>query len=160
LPDAINAAGITPYAAMLAAEAAVEAVRLRRPDAGQREGYRSESYYLAALALSEASSLNDEAADAVKDGERAAQCVLLRDLFGPFPLHPVTVQPDVLAWNGRLVVRLAQAIYDERRWGDMPLLGDALLDAGCDNEEVLAHCRAGGEHIRGCWVLDLCLGRG
>ena len=52
-----------------------------------------------------------------------------------------------------------QALYDERRWGDMPILGDALLDAGCDVEEAVAHCRVGGEHVRGCWVIDLCLGK-
>jgi hypothetical protein len=91
--------------------------------------------------------------------ERADQATLLRDIFGPLPFRPVTVHPAVLAWNDRLVVRLAGAIYEERRWGDMPILHDALLDAGCDNEEVLAHCRAGGEHGRGCWVLDLCLGK-
>jgi hypothetical protein len=71
----------------------------------------------------------------------------------------VTVHPDVLAWNDRLVVRLVQAIYEEKRWGDMPILGDALLDAGCDNDEMLAHCRAGGEHVRGCWVVDVLLGK-
>jgi hypothetical protein len=91
--------------------------------------------------------------------ERANQARLLRNLFGPLPFRPVAIQPPVLAWDDRLVVRLAQAIYDERRWGDMPILGDALLDAGCDNEEVLAHCRAGGEHVRGCWVVDLLLGK-
>jgi hypothetical protein len=88
-----------------------------------------------------------------------ALAALLRDILGPLPFRPMTVHPDVVAWNDRLVVRLAQAIYDERRWGDMPLLGDALLDAGCDNEEVLAHCRDGGEHVRGCWVVDLLLGK-
>jgi hypothetical protein len=87
------------------------------------------------------------------------QANLLLDIFGPLPFWSVTVHSDVLAWNDQLVVRLAQAIYDERRWGDMPILGDALLDAGCDNEEVLAHCRAGGEHVRGCWVVDLLLGK-
>ena len=83
----------------------------------------------------------------------------LRDIVGPLPFRPVTVHPDVLAWGDRTVPRLAQAIYDERRWGDMPILGDALLDAGCDNDEVVAHCRDGQEHVRGCWVLDLCLGK-
>jgi hypothetical protein len=85
---------------------------------------------------------------------------LLRDIFGPLPFRPVTIDPSVLAWNDRLVVRLAQAIYDERRWGDLPLLGDALMDAGCDEDEVLAHCRSSGEHVRGCWVVDVLLGKG
>jgi hypothetical protein len=91
--------------------------------------------------------------------ERPAQSNLLRDIFGPLPFRAVTIGPSVLAWNDRLVVRLAQAIYEERRWGDMPILGDALLDAGLDDDEVVAHCRAGGEHVRGCWALDLLLGK-
>jgi hypothetical protein len=92
--------------------------------------------------------------------EKTAQVSLLRDIFGPLPFQPVTIHAHVLAWNDRLVVRLAQAIYDERRWADLPILADALLDAGCDQEEVLAHCRAGGDHVRGCWVVDLLLGKG
>jgi hypothetical protein len=96
---------------------------------------------------------------AVLTQQRREQTALLRDILGPRPFRPVTVNPDVLAWNDRLVPRLAQAIYEERRWGDMPILGDALLDAGCDNDEVVAHCRSGGEHLRGCWVVDLLLGK-
>lgn len=92
-------------------------------------------------------------------GEQLVQADLLRDIFGHLLFGPVTVHPDVLAWNDRLVVRLARAIYEERRWGDMPILADALLDAGCDNEEVMAHCRTGGEHVRGCWVVDLLRGK-
>ncbi len=85
---------------------------------------------------------------------------LVRDLFGPLLFRPVTIPPDVLAWGDRLVVRLARALYEGRRWGDMPLLADALLDAGCDNEEVVAHCREQGTaHVRGCWVIDLLLGK-
>ena len=85
---------------------------------------------------------------------------LLRDIFGPLPFRPLTIEPSVLAWNDRLVVRLAQGIYDERRWGDMPVLADALLDAGCDNEAMLSHAREqGSSHVRGCWVLDLLLNK-
>jgi hypothetical protein len=91
--------------------------------------------------------------------ELAAQCSLMRDLIGPLPFRPVTVRPHVLAWDDRLVPRLAQGIYDERQWGDMPVLHDALLDAGCDDDQVMAHCRAGGDHVRGCWAVDLVLGK-
>jgi hypothetical protein len=87
------------------------------------------------------------------------QCDLLRCIFGNRLRPGPPVPSDVLRWNDATVRRIAQAIYDERRWGDMPLLGDALLDAGCDNDEVLAHCRIGGEHVRGCWVVDLLLGK-
>ena len=91
--------------------------------------------------------------------EAGCETALLCDIFGPLPFRPVTIDPSVLAWNAPLVPRLAQAIYDKRRWGDMPILGDALLDAGCGDEGILAHCRSGGEHVRGCWVVDLLLGK-
>jgi hypothetical protein len=89
--------------------------------------------------------------------ERRVQTHLLRDLFGPLPFRPVPIDPHVLAWNDRLVVRLAGAIYEERRWGDVPILGDAFLDAGCDDENLIAHCRSEGPHVRGCWAIDLIL---
>src|SRR5262249_49484390 len=85
---------------------------------------------------------------------------LLREIFGLLPLRQVAVHPDLLAWNDRLVVRLAQSIYDGRRWGDLPLLGDALLDAGCDDEQLLSHAREqGAVHTRGCCLIDLLLGK-
>jgi hypothetical protein len=65
----------------------------------------------------------------------------------------------VLTWNDGTVPRIAQHIYDERRWNDMPILGDALLDAGCDDEELLSHCRGDGPHVRGCWAVDLILNK-
>jgi hypothetical protein len=91
--------------------------------------------------------------------EKQAQAALLRDIFGPLPFRPVTIQPQVLAWNDRLVVRLAQSIYDQRNWSDMAVLHDALLDAGCDEQEVLDHCKGPGPHSRGCWIIDLLLNK-
>jgi len=93
-----------------------------------------------------------------KSDELAAQCALLRCLFGN-PFRPSPALPAaVLAWNDRLVPRLAQAIYDERRWNNLPLLADALLDAGCEDEALMDHCRRGGEHARGCYAVDVILG--
>src|SRR5262249_48023583 len=66
-----------------------------------------------------------------KAAERRAHCEWLRDILGPLLFRPVVVTREVLAWEDRLVARLAQGIYDERRWCDMPVLADALLDAGC-----------------------------
>jgi hypothetical protein len=83
---------------------------------------------------------------------------ILLELFGN-PFRPVALDPTWLDWSGGTVPKLAQAIYDERRFGDMPILADALEEAGCDNADVLAHCRSSGEHVRGCWVLDLLLGK-
>jgi hypothetical protein len=56
-------------------------------------------------------------------------------------------------------VRVAKAIYQSRAFQDMPILADALEDAGCDNADILAHCRRPGPHVRGCWVVDLILGK-
>ena len=86
---------------------------------------------------------------------------LLRDVFGPLPFRPVTVHPDVMAWNDRLVPRLAEGIYDERAFDRMGILADALLDAGCDNENMLSHAREQGSvHNRGCWLIDILLNKG
>jgi hypothetical protein len=54
---------------------------------------------------------------------------------------------------------LARAIYDDHAFGRMPILEDALRDAGCDNEEIMSHCGSDGPHVRGCWVVDLILGK-
>jgi hypothetical protein len=84
---------------------------------------------------------------------------LVRDIFGdPFqPVPPLAL--EVLSWNGGTVVRLAQAMYDARDFTNMGLLADALLDAGCADEGLLAHCRAAVSHARGCWAVDAVLGR-
>jgi hypothetical protein len=103
---------------------------------------------------------------AVRD-EKAAQLGLLRDIFGnPSRLHayvddsfqPVTIEPSWLSVNNRAVHRIAEQIYEMQRFNDMPILADALEDAGCTNTDVLSHCRGPGPHVRGCWVLDLLLG--
>jgi hypothetical protein len=87
------------------------------------------------------------------DQEPSIQAALVRCIFGN-PLRPVTVDP---AWLN--VTALARIIYDERSFDQMPDLADALEGAGCTNDEVLAHCREPGEHARGCWVVDLILGK-
>jgi hypothetical protein len=91
--------------------------------------------------------------------ERAAQTELLRELIGPLAFRPVTFAADCLTWNDSTVRRIAQAIYDERAFDRLPILADALEDAGCDNADILTHCRGDGPHVRGCWVVDLLLGK-
>jgi hypothetical protein len=86
------------------------------------------------------------------------QSQLLRCIFGN-PFRRLTVQAAWLAWSGGTVRTLAQAIYDERAFDRMPILADALEDAGCDDADILAHCRGDGPHVRGCWVVDLILGK-
>jgi hypothetical protein len=87
--------------------------------------------------------------------ELAAQADLFRDVFGN-PFRPVAVDP---AWRTSTVVALARGIYADHAFDRMPILADALQDAGCDDEEILNHCREPREHARGCWVVDLVLGK-
>lgn len=89
---------------------------------------------------------------------REAECELLRCIFGN-PFQPAVIERDWLSWHGYLVRTLAQTIYEERRWEDLPILADALEEAGCDNADMLAHCRGTGGHVRGCWVVDTVLGK-
>ena len=90
--------------------------------------------------------------------ERIAQTMALRDIFGN-PFRPVTIDPAWLTWNDGTIPKLAQAIYDERAFDRMPILADALEEAGCTNSGILDHCRQPAEHVRGCWVVDLILGK-
>jgi hypothetical protein len=82
-------------------------------------------------------------------------CGLLRDIFGDRG-YPVTCSPSLLTTD---VTSLARGIYDERAFDRLPILADALQDAGCDNDDILDHCRGPGPHVRGCWVVDLVLGK-
>ncbi|HEY7427313.1 MAG TPA: hypothetical protein VH682_23970 [Gemmataceae bacterium] len=101
------------------------------------------------------------AAQAIADSapeEHRAQCDLLRDAFGN-PFHPIALNPAWLRWHDGCVVSMARAIYEEWRFEEMPILADALEEAGCDDEEILWHCREEPEHARGCWLLDAILGK-
>jgi hypothetical protein len=93
-----------------------------------------------------------------KRKEGLAQCHLLRDVAGN-PFRPATVDPSVPRWKNGLLAGMAQAIYDEKRFGDLPILADALEEAGCDNADILGHCRGPGPHCRGCFVVDALLGK-
>ncbi len=90
------------------------------------------------------------------DVAAAAQVALLRDLFGN-SLRKVKVNKR---WWTDTAVSLARQMYDSRDFGAMPILADALQDAGCDSDDVLNHCRDANQvHVRGCWVVDLVLGK-
>jgi hypothetical protein len=79
----------------------------------------------------------------------------LRDIvFNPFRLVP-QVDPVWLEVNDGAVQKLAEAIYEERAFDRLPILADALEEAGCTDAEILNHCRAQGVHVRGCWLVDL-----
>jgi hypothetical protein len=101
--------------------------------------------------------------DVVRKAEGAAgrvaewkrQSDIVRCIFGN-PFREGRFLPE---WRTDTVLVLAQQMYDSRDFSAMPILADALQDAGCDNEDVLTHCRGEGSHVRGCWVVDLCLGK-
>lgn len=78
-----------------------------------------------------------------------------RDIFGN-PSRPGTFDAR---WRSAVAIRLANGIYSDRAFDRLPILADALEDAGCDDTELLGHSRRPGPHVRGCWVLDLVLGR-
>jgi hypothetical protein len=105
------------------------------------------------------------------EGERAAeklqkaQANLIRCVFGN-PIRPVVLDRTWLSWNAGTVPKLAKVLYEERSLPSCTLdnerltvLADALEEAGCTNADILAHCRMPGEHVRGCWVVDLLLGK-
>ena len=86
---------------------------------------------------------------------RLSRIALLRDIF-PNPFRPVVADP---AWLTPTVRSIASAIYADRAFDRLPILADALEEAGCTNADILLHCRQPGEHVRGCWVVDLALGK-
>jgi hypothetical protein len=142
--DAINAvsrvhrsgpAGRDPSLGLAAvAWATVEALRTRRPDEPKDE-----------LEVRHLKLLRAEA---------GRQCDLFREVFGN-PFRPADFAP----WRTSTAVALARQMYEARDFSAMPILADALQDAGCTDDDVLDHCRGPGPHVRGCWVLDLVLGK-
>lgn len=116
------------------------------------------SFYTATTVASE---LTEEGADfddrfaGVVARERAAHARLLRDIIGN-PFRPVAFP---LAWRTDTVLALARQMYESREFAAMPILADAIEDAGCADEDVLSHCRSEAPHVRGCWVIDVLTGR-
>jgi hypothetical protein len=86
--------------------------------------------------------------------EMATRRILLQEILGLIPFHPVRIDP---LWKTSTVVGVAAAIYEERRFAETTILADALEDAGCDSNDILAHLRSAGPHVRGCWAVDLIL---
>lgn len=98
--------------------------------------------------------------------ECKCQTIIVHEIFGN-PLRPTPPVPaSILAWNDGMVRRIAEVIYSERHLPDgtldntrLAILADALEEAGCTNADILDHCHQPGEHVRGCWVIDLILGK-
>ena len=87
--------------------------------------------------------------------EERAQVALWRDIIGN-PFRPSPFEPS---WRTSTVVGLAGVVYDQGAFDRLPILADALEDAGCTDRAILDHCRGPGPHVRGCWVVDLILGK-
>lgn len=92
---------------------------------------------------------------AATNAEHSAQAELLREIIGD-PFRPIAIDPAHLT---PAIIDLAQTIYNIRKFEKMPELADALEHAGCRNADILDHCRGAGPHVRGCWVVDLVLGK-
>jgi hypothetical protein len=86
------------------------------------------------------------------------QADLLREIFGN-PFRPPALDPAWSAWNDGAIAKMAQAIYEAKAFDRLPVLGDALEEAGCADAALLGHCRGPEPHVPGCWVLDLLLGK-
>jgi hypothetical protein len=119
-------------------------------------GWERTGQYTAHLVADIASRTAGRRVDAAQiTVEKAAQCDLLRDIFGN-PFNPVRSDPS---WFTITAVTLAASIYAQRTFDRLPLLADALEDAGCTDADLLGHLRGPGPHVRGCWAVDLVLGK-
>jgi hypothetical protein len=152
-------------AALAAARAAVRAVRAGDTRHGNAAACAAMTVNEVALALDHQAAWLAAYARAPgtlleRRPELRAQADLVRDLFGN-PFRPqAAADPAWLEWGGGTVRRLARAVYAERDFDHLPVLADALEDAGCDEGDILAHLRGPGPHALGCWALDLLLGKG
>jgi hypothetical protein len=99
----------------------------------------------------------DSDAPAAEKAEQRIHASLLHDIFNPF--RPVRLSRAWLAWEGGTAPKIAQGIYADHAYERLPILADALEEAGCTNTDILSHCRSAGPHVRGCWVIDLLLGK-
>jgi hypothetical protein len=122
-------------------------------------GWVEDAHQWAGRVANWATALGGQAALGGRAERRAGQADLLREIMGN-PFQPAALDPAWLAFSDGLIPKLARAVYEERAFDRLPVVGDALEDAGCADQDVLGHCRSACEHVRGCWVLDLLLGKG
>lgn len=143
---AMELASRTNYKRAVAARAAKDAARPTDFADKLLKSVAGVSHY---SALAESRSMFDNIT-------RSARCGLLRDILGnPFHLHTFASE-----WRTDTTVALTSGMYESRDFSAMPILADALQDAGCDRADILDHCRdPNGTHVRGCWVVDLVLGK-
>jgi hypothetical protein len=112
----------------------------------------------AALASKDSIPVDDLGSAAWRQ-QRQLQSALLRDIFHSPSRLSVQIDPSCLVWKNGAVVKAAQACYNRGGSEDLSHLAQLLEQAGCDQEDILEHCQAASGHVRGCWVLDLLLGK-
>lgn len=141
-------------------EALALAFQVVRPEAPKAAYYASSNAYLAFAAIvNPGAASSDNNFSKSRSIQARVQTDILRCVFGN-PFRPAIMAPAVLACNGGTMGKVARTIYDERAFDRLPELACALVDAGCDDAGILGHCRHAGPHVRGCWVVDLILGKG
>ncbi len=132
-----------------------EPVSLLRPFAGRERKFTL--LHEAAL-QARLGQMLDPSESAARPDPRKHLCDLIRDVFG-YPCRQLGFGEAWLTRHADTAVKIARCIYDEDRFADLPVLADALEEAGCTNPHILGHCRGPGPHVRGCWVVDLLLGQ-
>jgi hypothetical protein len=127
-----------------------------RADGASARCHAAEAVVSAAIMPCEDFTVIDAVTELLGQPERGPICGLVRDIVGN-PFRPVAVESD---WRTTTVVALARGIYADRAFDRLPVLADALEDAGCTNADLLGHCRDPAlTHVRGCWAVDLILGK-
>jgi hypothetical protein len=159
------AAAWEAHAGWVAAEAAARAALEdggRETEWGEVHGVEAAPHCLREAARDAARArgvVGPRAWEAASHREMATQALLLRDVFGNPFRPPPPLDARWLAWNGGAVRRLAAAVYEGRAFDRLPILADALEEAGCTDADLLGHLRGPGPHARGCWPVDLILGK-
>jgi hypothetical protein len=137
-----------------------EAYSLAGPELQQRlaaaqDAFHGTDYYACEEYLLDADENSLTYTGLVYAAESAVHCDIIRDIFGN-PFRSVPFAPE---WRTPTVLAMARQMYESRDFSPMPILADALQDAGCGSDDILIHCRRPGPHVRGCWVVDAVLSK-
>ncbi|GIW82878.1 MAG: hypothetical protein KatS3mg105_4685 [Gemmatales bacterium] len=143
------------FADGLAAAEDLEACR-SKARATARTGNKAAQLAVDAAFLNLPRAIEQVFGDLTTHADKRNKVQLLHDLWGPVLFRRLPIEPS---WLTPRVVELARSIYADRSFDRLPALADALEEAGCHDADILGHCRGPGLHVRGCWVLDLILGK-
>jgi hypothetical protein len=157
VPADVRIAGAAAHGVFAALGAALgdEALGRRGRRTDPRKLARTGASYAAEHAREALAREAGKASGRVRRAAAREQCALLRDLLGN-PFRPAAIDP---LWKTAAVDALARGVYEERAFDRLPFLADALEEAGCTDAILLNHLRGPGPHVRGCWCVDLLLGK-